>query len=257
MAPMAGYTKQPFSAALSSGHSIPHDVYRQGNGPIVVIIQELPGIGQETLKLADEFQSEGFRVVIPHLFGPLGKTALATNTLRVLCLRREFRMFQKGETSPIVDWLRALCKQLKKEHQVSGVGVIGMCLTGNFAISLMADEAVLAGVASQPSLPVQHPADLHMSEADITNIRQRLDQHGPMLAYRFEGDSLCKADRFQEIDDKFNHDRERVRLKTIPGKGHAVLTLDFVNQQGHPTRQALDEVITYFRTALTENHGTN
>ena len=58
-----------------------------------MIIQELPGIGPETLRLADEFVAAGFTVVLPHLFGPLGKTDLAGNMLRVLCMRREFRLF--------------------------------------------------------------------------------------------------------------------------------------------------------------------
>lgn len=247
---MEGYTKQAFSAVLADGHPVTHDVYSKGRGPVVVIIQELPGIGSQTLRLADEFQSEGFTVVLPHLFGPLGRFALVGNTLRVMCMRREFSLFQKGASSPIVDWLRALCQHLRSTYEVEGVAVIGMCLTGNFAISLMADDAVLAGVSSQPSLPFNGSTDLHLSAQDITQIRQRLDEHGPMLAYRFEGDVLCQAKKFNRINEVFNDDRERVRLKTLPGKGHAVLTLDFVNEKGHPTRQALDEVLAYFRKAL-------
>lgn len=247
---MQGYTQRKFRAVLPDGHAVLHDVYTKGTGPVVMIMQELPGIGQETLRLADEFVQEGFTVVLPHLFGPLGKTALFTNGLRMLCMHREFRVFEKGGTSPVVEWLRALCRDLKTIHSVEGVAVIGMCLTGNFALSLMADEAVLAGVASQPSLPILAPDDLHMSEAAIVQLRQRLDTHGPMRAYRFEGDRLCRKEKFDRIDDTFNRDRTRVQLKTLPDKGHAVLTLDFVDEAGHPTRQALDEVLSYFRKAL-------
>lgn len=247
---MQGYTQRKFRAVLPSGHAVTHDVYTKGTGPVVMIMQELPGIGPETLRLADEFEREGFTVVLPHLFGPLGKTALLTNGLRMLCMRREFTLFAKGGTSPVVEWFRALCHDLKATHAVEGVAVIGMCLTGNFAMSLMADEAVLAGVASQPSLPTLAPDDLHLSKEAIAQLRQRLDTYGPMLAYRFEGDTLCTAEKFDRIEETFNGDRTRVQLKTLPGKGHAVLTLDFVNEQGHPTRQALDEVLSYFRKAL-------
>ncbi|MEL6553738.1 MAG: dienelactone hydrolase family protein [Cyanobacteria bacterium J06621_11] len=248
---MKDYSLRKFQAALSSGQTIVHDVYSKGTGPVVMIIQELPGIGPETLRLADEFEAEGFTVVLPHLFGPLGKTDLAGNMIRVLCMRREFRIFAQGETSPVVEWLRSLCQDLKAQHQVEGIAVIGMCLTGNFALSLMVDDAVLASVASQPALPVGSPGSLHMSQSDIETARQRLDTLEPMLAYRFEGDFQSPAKKFETMDCVFNQDKERIRLKALPGRKHAILTLHFVNEAGHPTRQALDEILSYFRRALT------
>jgi dienelactone hydrolase len=125
-----------------------------------------------------------------------------------------------------------------------------MCLTGNFAISLMADEAVLAGVASQPSLPVNDHADLHMSAQDIKKIRARLDNQEPMLAFRFAEDTYCRAPRFEQLNQAFNDDRQRINLQTLPGKGHAVLTLDFVDELGHPTKQDFAQIVAYFRRAL-------
>ncbi|MCP4005768.1 MAG: dienelactone hydrolase [bacterium] len=244
-----GYEKSEFAAPIASGDMVHHDVYTRGSGPVVVIVQELPGIGPETLSLADRFIESGFRVALPHLFGPLGKVSLVGNMLRVFCIRREFHLFQNNATSPIVDWLKALCRKLRTDYTVSGVGVIGMCLTGNFAISLMADDSVLASVASQPSLPLMNKHALHMSEAEVDQVRTRLDEHGPMLAYRFEGDVLCKADKFDAIDSAFNDDIERVRLTTLPGKGHSVFTLDFADA-GEPTRVALEEVLAYFRDKL-------
>lgn len=247
---MKAYEKVKFKAKLGNGSFVGHDVYSKGEGPVVVIIQELPGIGPETLRLADSFVDRGFTVVLPHLFGPLGKISVRGNTLRVLCMRKEFRIFEQGKTSPVVDWLRALCQELKYKHEVKGVAVIGMCLTGNFAISLMADDAVLAGVASQPSLPINDHADLHMSSQDIQQIRARLDDQEPMMAFRFAEDTFCRAPRFEQLDKAFNGDRQRINLQTLPGKGHAVLTLDFVDELGHPTKQAFEQVVAYFRRAL-------
>ena len=250
-----GYSKRSFTGPLNNEQNNPqratHDIYEKGSGNVVVIIQELPGIGQETLALAEAFVSDGFCVVLPHLFGPLGRTSMLGNTVRVLCMRREFSIFQSDKTSPIVAWLRALCADAKSRHKVSGVGVIGMCLTGNFAISLMADDAVLGGVASQPSLAIRDNESLHMTEQEVIDVREAIDQKGHALAYRFEGDPLCTATKFESYKKRFNDDAERVKLTTLPGKGHSVLTLDFVNEVGNPTRTALDDVLSYFRKRLS------
>lgn len=245
------FKKFTFRASISEKDEVTHDVYERGQGPVVVIIQELPGIGQETLRLADSFVKRGFKVVLPHLFGPLGKTSFGGNIARVLCMYKEFQLFATHKSSPVVNWLKALCRKLKADNQVNGVGVIGMCLTGNFAISLMADESVLAGVASQPSLPVHRGSGLHMSEENISVIKTRLDEHGPMKAFRFEGDGLCPGKRFKALNDTFNADgRERIQLRTLPGKGHSVLTIHFIDEDGHPTKNALAEVLDYFGEKL-------
>jgi len=252
MSALDGFDARPFRAPIAGGAQVTHDVYEKGDGPPVVIIQELPGIGPETLTLADRFVAAGFRVVLPHLFGPLGKISMVGNLGRVFCLRQEFHLFAKNRSSPIVDWLKALCRDVRSARDARGVGVIGMCLTGNFAISLMADDSVLAAVASQPSLPiVVGQSTLHMSDDEIAAVRRRLDTVGPMYAYRFDGDRLCTRTKFDAIDRTFNrYGRERVKLVTLPGSGHSVLTLDFVDEQGHPTQQALATTLSYFAEKL-------
>ncbi len=247
---LEGYEQRAFGAPLSDGTPVSHDVYTRGDqGPTVVIIQELPGIGPETLALADRFTDKGYRVVLPHLFGPLGKISLVGNLVRVFCMRKEFRLFEKNQSSPIVDWLRALCRDLKDNHGATGIGTIGMCLTGNFAISLMVDDAVLAGVASQPSMPFNGQSDLHMSAEEVSQAREKLDATGPMMALRFDGDKLCQAEKFTALAKAFNDDKERINLVTLPGKGHSVFTLDFV-KGGELTENALQSVFTYFDTQL-------
>ena len=249
---LEGYEQRQFAAPIASGEVISHDVYSRGDAAgCVVVIQELPGIGPQTISLANTLAEHGLRVVIPHLFGPLGRVSMLGNTARVFCMRKEFKLFEQNRSSPVVDWLKALCRDLLDNHGVGAVGVIGMCLTGNFAISMMADEAVLAGVASQPSMPIGKQRALHMSQQDIDAARQRLDRHGPMLALRFAGDPMCTAEKFQAIDQAFNDDKERIRLIELPGKGHSVLTLDLI-KGGEPAREALDQVIAYF----TEKLGT-
>lgn len=245
------FQKTSFTAQTSKGHSITHDVYSRGQGKICVIIQELPGIGQETLALADKFVARGYRVVLPHLFGPIGRTSTTANLFRVFCMRREFKVFAKNQSSPVVDWLKALCADLKQQYNTPGVAVIGMCLTGNFAISLMAEDAVLAGFASQPAMPLQAQKALHLSRTEINAVKSKLDKVGPMHCGRFEKDKLCTAQKFDLLKRQFNDDgNERMILHELPGRGHSILTLDFVDEEGHPTHRALEEVMNYFDRQL-------
>ncbi len=250
------FEKSNFSACTQKGHTISHDVYTRGGGPSVVIIQELPGIGQSTLRLADKLIEAGFKVVMPHLFGPIGKTQVGRNLLRVFCLRKEFSLFEKNKSSPIVDWLKALCRSIPNHNATQnpnathGVGVIGMCLTGNFAISLMAEDSVLAAVSSQPSMPFNDPSALHMSDIDIAEIKTNIDNNEPIKVFRFEGDWMCKASKFERLNKTFNQEKERLQFHTLPGNHHSVLTQDFVDEAGHPTHDALLEVIEYFGRSL-------
>ncbi len=247
---LSNWDKSVFSTDAVDGKPLAHDVYAKGHGPVVLIIQELPGIGVETKRLADDLISAGFFVVLPHLFGPIGKLSFAGNIARVFCMRREFALFAKNRTSPVVNWLRALGAELKAENNVEGIGVIGMCLTGNFAISMMADDSVLAGVASQPSLPFFANKALHMSPQNITDIRAGLEEKGAMLAFRFQGDTLCSHAKFEALDVAFNDDKERIKLREIEGKKHSLLTMHFINEEGSPTREALAEVMGYFHEKL-------
>jgi len=242
------YAKESLSFPMRNGHTATHDVYTRGSGSkVLILIQELPGIGQETLALADRFVARDYTVVLPHLFGPLGKTSLVGNTIRVFCMRRAFKLFARTESSPIVDFLSGLCSGMKERYGVQGVAVIGMCLTGNFAISLMANKDVLAGFASQPAMPLLQQGALHMSEDTIEAASKNLDQVGPMHCGRFRKDPLCTAAKFHALDQTFNRDgRERIVFHELPGRGHSILTLDFVDQEGHPTFQALQEVMGYF-----------
>ena len=248
------YSKEEFSCTLRNNKVSTHNIYTLGKGKkIVVIIQELPGIGQETLSLADKFVGEGYTVVLPHLFGPIGKTATARNLIQVLCMRREFKIFAKNESSPIVDFLSELCSSLKAKYQVKGVAVIGMCLTGNFAISLLANEDVLAGFASQPSLAILSQKSLHMSPGEVQNIKRNIDKVGAMHCGRFEKDRLCSHKKIALLDKTFNaENRQRIVFHELPGKGHAILTLDFIDKKGHPTHSTLNDIFKYFDEQLDD-----
>ena len=236
-------------------------VYRRGGGPGVVVMHEIPGIHPGVTSFARTLADAGFSVAMPHLFGtpgkPVSKGYVLQQVLKV-CISREFRLLAANQSSPITNWLRALCRSLHAELGGKGVGAIGMCLTGNFALALMVDPAVMAPVLSQPSLPFpfgkERRAGLHLSAEDLAVAKSR---DVPILGLRFTGDRMCPAERFERLRAEFGDRFEAIEIDSssgnafgVPQDAHSVLTLHLVDRDGHPTRQALDRVLTFFREQL-------
>ncbi|AKU98814.1 dienelactone hydrolase family protein [Labilithrix luteola] len=239
-------------------------VFTRGEGPAVVVIHEIPGITPQVAAFAERVAREGFRTYLPTLLGVPGKPmsmGYVLETTARACISREFRIFASRASSPITDYLRALCRKAHADCGGPGVGVVGMCLTGNFALSLMVDETVMAPVLSQPSLPVgltrRQRASLHLSDTDLAKVKERAKDGCTVLGLRFTGDRLCPPERFdtlkRELGDAFEGieiDSSRGNPHGIPASAHSVLTTDLVDEAGHPTRQALDRVLSLFRTRL-------
>lgn len=252
---------QGYSEFSFSDGGITHPVYSRGAGPGVVVIHELPGLSEACIGLADEIAGHGYTVYLPLLFGQPGEW----NTLKYLahvCISREFRLFASCGSSPVVDWLRALCRKVRADCPGKGVGVIGMCFTGNFAISMMADDAVLAPVASQPSLPFpvnaalqQHPG---VAPADLDRALERSREQGvELMCLRFSHDPYVPRERYDRLQQLFGNSFRGIEIDSSPGnprglspKSHSVLTRHFRDEQGHPTRQARDQVIGFFKEKL-------
>jgi dienelactone hydrolase len=228
---------------------ITHALYWRGDGPAVVLMHELPGLTRETRELADRLVDAGFTAVMPLLFGEPGQEPAPLRSYVRLCVGREFHLFARCGDSPIVRWLRAVCRWAHELRGGPGVGVVGMCLTGNFAIMLMAEPGIIAPVSCQPSLPFLRPSSLGMTEAQL-QAAKRAAMQGPqpgLLAYRFEGDRTCPRARFETLRRAFG---EAVETHELPGGEHSVLTRDFVDKAGHPTREALDRVLGFLDRRL-------
>jgi dienelactone hydrolase len=229
-------------------------VYRRGSGPGVVVIHEIPGIHPGVVSFANRVVDAGFTVAMPLLFGTPGKPVSGSYIARELlhvCISREFRLLAARSSSPITDWLRALCRSLHAELGGRGVGAIGMCLTGNFALALMVDQAVMAPVLSQPSLPFPfgktRKAGLNISDADLAVAKGR---GVPVLGLRFTEDLACPKERFDHLRAEFGGLFEAIEIDSSSGNAHSVLTLHLVDREGHPTRNALDRVLAFFRERL-------
>ncbi|PKM22425.1 MAG: dienelactone hydrolase [Gammaproteobacteria bacterium HGW-Gammaproteobacteria-14] len=244
------------------GYTYP--VFRQGEGPAIVVIHEVPGITPEVARFARRLVEAGFSVLMPSLFGTPGKRfslAYAAQQMAASCIRREFSVLSAHRASPVTDFLRGLARAA---HEETGgpVGAIGMCLTGNFALTLAMDPWLMAPVLSQPSLPVgPAPAlrrGLHASPAVVATLQRRVEEEGVrVLGLRFTADPLCPAARFRELERQLGDGFEAIEINSKPGNpdgipitAHSVVTTDLVDREGHPTHQALERVISFFRQQL-------
>ena len=235
---LQNFEKRPFTANLRDNKPLTHDVYAKGQGGSVMLIQELPGLESRTETLAHKLISDGFRVHLPHILGPLGKKATAMNTARLFCLRREFRVFARNASSPITDWLSALARDIQTRDGTNRIGVIGMCLTGNFALGLTAVDGVVASVSCQAAMPFAGKSAPHMSPAEIEAARKGMAQGARALAMRYEIDPTSPAARLETFEKLFY---PHIETETYPGKGHALLTYDFNQEAYNRTRDFLVE----------------
>jgi dienelactone hydrolase len=253
-----------FETSAFSHEGVERRVYRRGDGPGVVIIHEVPGITPEVAGFGRRVADEGFTAVLPMLFGTPGKPMTGGYAVRQIaraCVSREFHVLAARGSSPITRWLRALCRQVHADCGGAGVGAVGMCLTGNFALSLMVEESVMAPILSQPSLPFPvsraHRAGLHVSDGDLEHVKRRAGQGCGVLGLRFTSDPMCPPERFETLRRELGAGFEGIEIDStkgnphgIPGTAHSVLTTDLVDEEGHPTREALDRVLSVFRERL-------
>lgn len=251
---------------------IAHDLYRKGSGPAVLIITELPGISPQVLGFADRVVSLGATAVLPDLFGqagrdpdqghPVERAAYVARSVLEVCVRREFTGLATGKSSPVISWLRRL---VAVEHQRCGgpgVGVVGMCFSGGFALAMATDPRVLAPVLSQPSLPIgltrRMRSGIDCNPRDLELVAGRCAREGlRVLGLRFHGDPLVPAARFEFLRERLGEGFVAVELAAEHGhpespmpKPHSVLTRDLIDDPGEPTRAALDQVLTLLRTKL-------
>jgi len=245
-----------------------HTVLRAGTGPAVIVMPEMPGITPLVADFGRRVSAIGCTAVLPSLFGTPGRRARPGYILRTLaggCVSREFTAFLRRRTSPVTDWLRALAAFEHGRCGGPGVGAVGMCFTGGFALGMMVDERMLAPVLSQPSLPLPIGArgrrSVGLSNRDLEIVRDRVrgrDSDGVcVLGLRFSEDGMAPAERFARLAEEFGDGFIGVEIDSSPGnpqriskRAHSVLTDELVDEPGHPTRDALDAVLEHLRRGL-------
>ena len=237
-------------------------VYRTGSGPAVIVISEIPGITPNVARFARMVAAIGCTAVMPHVFGDDGRDPsmpYAVASIAKGCVSKEFTVLALDRTSPITTWLRALARAEHERCGGPGVGAVGMCFTGGFALAMMVDDVVLAPVLSQPSLPFPVSASrrraLGISDADVERVKERVAAGVCVLGLRFTGDKASPPERFAALRELLGDGFVGVELDSSAGnrhghrKGaHSVLTEDLDDRPGTPTREALDQVLALFRT---------
>jgi dienelactone hydrolase len=240
------------------------DVFKRGSGPAVIVIHEVPGITPQVAAFANRVADAGFTVYLPHLFGvPMKPVSMGyiMSTFARCCISREFRVLAGHASSPIVDWLRALAREAHARCGGPGVGAVGMCLTGNFALAMMLDAPMLAPVLSQPSLPLPITAAkkqaLHVSDAELAAAHRKIDENGArILGLRFHQDPACPPQRFETLRQQFGSAFEAIEIDprcanpAAPRPAHSVLTNHLIDEAGQPTRAALERTIAFLREQL-------
>ena len=259
-ADLTGWTAAPFSAA-----GFTHDVYRKGDGPGVVLIPEMPGLHPGVLALGNHLVDNGFTVAAPSLFGTPGAPSVRPGMVPVMlrgCVAREFAAFATNADRPVAHYLRALARDLNEKTPGKGVGVIGQCFTGGFALAVAVDDSVLAPVLSQPSLPLpltpKQRRDPGLSEEELQAVEQRVADDGLCaLGLRFSEDPLVPAERFKTLKARLGDAFEVIEINSKTGNEHAfgkmahsVLTLELREQEDHPTYQARKRVVEFLTQRL-------
>jgi dienelactone hydrolase len=238
------------------------EVFRRGEGPAVIIMHEIPGLHPAVVRFADHVAAAGMTVFLPSLFGKPGKPVsmgyAAGEILAGICIRREFQVWAGKGSSPMVEWLRALARHAHEECGGKGVGAVGMCFTGGFALAMMTEPAMVAPVLSQPSQPVFGKGKdeaIDASPAEIACVRRRFEEEDlSMIGLRFKSDRLVPEARFQALKREFGDRFEAIELEdedALQGTGmapHSVLTLHLDDRAGTPTKAAEARVIAFFKS---------
>jgi dienelactone hydrolase len=248
-------------------------IYRLGTGPAVIVIAEIPGITPRVAGFARKVAAIGCTAIMPHLFGEPGRDPMPDGKMTVrgagkmvqlivpLCVSREFVMMASGKTSPVVAWLRALAADEHERCGGPGVGAVGMCFTGGYALAMAADDRLLAPVLSQPSMPVARNArtkhGIDISQRDLSKVKQRCENEGlEVLGLRFKSDKFVPDERFAYLREELGDAFVAVELEddaakpNVPMPPHSVLTEHLIDEPGQPTRAALDQVLDLFRDRL-------
>ncbi len=254
--PLEDYQLGDFTAAPFT-----RPVYRRGSGPAVIIIHEIPGLHPLVVDFADRVAAAGMTVFLPSLFGTPGKVATKPYALQQMliniCIRREFNVWKDGRSSPIVEWLRALARQAHADCGGPGVGALGMCFTGGFALAMMTEPAVIAPVLSQPSMPIKAAkrGSIDASPAEIACAKARFETEDlSLLGLRYASDAFVPDARFARLRREFGDRFEEVSLPDSaarPDTGmapHSVLTIHL--PESGPGKDAETRTIAFFRHRL-------
>lgn len=235
-----------------------------GEGSAAILMTGMPEISPQAARSTRWIRGAGFTIYMPSLFfrnSAVPEAINGANNFWRACVSAEFVHII---SSPVTSWLRALVRVAHEQCGVSGVGSIKKCIAGNIALTKMAEPVVHAPVLMLPSLPSNEHLSLEIIADGLVSVRERLDRGDlTVLAYRFEGDQICSAERFVAHANTLGN---RFVARTLPDSAagddllplfaksephpHSVVTVNLIDKACEPTLQARDEIITFFSQGL-------
>jgi len=257
---LAGWRRAPFTGA-----GLTYDCFEKGAGPGVVLIPEIPGLTPEVVGFGDHLVDEGFTVVIPSPFGTPGRPETPGYVLGIvarLCVTKEFRCFAANAERPITRYLRAVATDLAARTPGPGVGVIGMCFSGGFALATAVEDVVTAPVLSQPSTPFAVTPRLRrdpgLSQAELEVVKERTRSDGLcLLGLRFSQDRMAPAERFATLRAQLGDALEVIELDSAPGNAdgysrsaHSVLTAEVREEPPNSAFAARNRTVEFLKNRL-------
>ena len=245
----------------------------RGTGPAVIVMSEMPGITPKVAEFARRVADIGCTAVLPHLFGVAGQgparrrsaadcSRYGLSTFVPLCVSREFTTWAAG---PHVAGHRLAAGARRRRARAlrrPGVGAVGMCFTGGFALAMAADPTraragAVAAVAARSPSPAKQRRSIDCSPADLAVVKGRCAGRGPPGARpALQGrpascpPSASVPPRAARRGVRRASSSTTRRQPRRPMKPHSVLTEHLVDEPGEPTRAALDQVLDLFRTRL-------
>jgi len=266
---MDDFVRESFSSA-----DLTYDVHWSGTGPAVIVMAEMPGITPNVLRFARWVRDLGCTVVLPDLFGSagfdstwptIGKVRGIAHGAKVLtstCVRKEFVCWATGRSSPVVTWLRALGREAHQRCGGPGIGAVGMCFTGGFALAMATDERLLVPVLSQPANPFgftrKQRENIDISPEEMATVQRRCADGLEVIGLRFTGDRLVPPERFAMLREKLGDSFIAIELpnevanRDADVPPHSMLTEHVIDEPGQPTREAVDVVLDHLRRKLVE-----
>jgi dienelactone hydrolase len=229
------------------------DLFVRGEGPLLILLHELPGLAEKTFELGDYFVKAGFKVILPLLFGRAGDDNALLGFAKV-CIRKELRNLWLGKDTRIVHLIQEIASSESPANNNAGVGVVGMCLTGNMVLTLLLNNRdirspITAPVMAQPSSSYSDPA---LAAAKLGNINR------PVLALRYDKDWICSRCSFNKLEQAFGTcpagNDQRLIVRELEGNKHSTLTYHYkpltVDVRTDEKIDARKEVVSFLKQQI-------
>ena len=208
-----------------------------GNGPGLVVIQEIFGINPAMRSIADAYAAQGYVALVPDLFWRQ-QPGVELNDRSQADWAKAFEFYQSFDEAMGVQDLIAALNQLRELSYCTGkVGTVGFCLGGKMAYLMAA----------------RSDADCNVSYYGVT-IEQNLDESNniqkPLLMHIAEQDKFVSPEVQEQIKNTLSGN-PAIAIHSYPGVDHAFARIGGEPYVAEAAELANNRTIELFQTYLT------